>query len=221
MRRIEKRGEVNVLCDDYGCSPATKAEAEFFDEITRLRAEVASLTAQLQSGESFHAVAVRQRDAAWGEVETLKATLTQQCKGFRADVEKLEAEVEALKAENLRLDAAVLDWLYANGPNGWIEKLRVAVEDLTADRDSWRDQASARAADAVRFMQERDAARAEVEALRADAERYRWLREQHWFDSPICVVVNPKTQLLLGTHCPFGEKLDEKIDAARAAQGGE
>lgn len=39
MRRIEKRGEVNVLCDDYGCSPATKAEAEFFDEITRLRAE--------------------------------------------------------------------------------------------------------------------------------------------------------------------------------------
>ena len=175
MRRIEKRGEVNVLCDDYGCSPATKAEAEFFDEITRLRAEVASLTAQLQSGESFHAVAVHQRDAAWGEVETLKATLTQQCKGFRADVEKLEAEVEALKAENLRLDAAVLDWLYANGPNGWIEKLRVAVEDLTADRDSWRDQASARAADAVRFMQERDAARAEVEALKAKNEKlWRW-----------------------------------------------
>lgn len=73
MRRIEKRGEVNVLCDDYGCSPATKAEAEFFDEITRLRAEVASLTAQLQSGESFHSVAVRQRDAAWGEVEALRA----------------------------------------------------------------------------------------------------------------------------------------------------
>jgi cell division septum initiation protein DivIVA len=102
MRRIEKRGEVNVLCDDYGCSPATKAEAEFFDEITRLRAEVALLTAQLQSGESFHAVAVRQRDAAWREVEALKATMTQQCKGFRADVEKLEAEVEALRADALK-----------------------------------------------------------------------------------------------------------------------
>ena len=73
-------------------------------EITRLRAEVASLTAQLQSGESFHAVAVHQRDAAWREVETLKATLTQQCKGFRADVEKLEAEVEALRADADRLD---------------------------------------------------------------------------------------------------------------------
>ena len=48
MRRIEKRGEVNVLCDDYGCSPATKAEAEFFDEITRLRAEVEELRADAE-----------------------------------------------------------------------------------------------------------------------------------------------------------------------------
>ena len=48
MRRIEKRGEVNVLCDDYGCSPATKAEAEFFDEITRLRAEVEALRADAE-----------------------------------------------------------------------------------------------------------------------------------------------------------------------------
>ena len=80
MRRIEKRGVVNVLCDDYGCSPATKAEAEFFDEITRLRAEVADLA---------H-----------------------------------------------------------------------ALREMTDDRDSWREQESARAAEAVRFMQERDALRA-------------------------------------------------------------
>ena len=75
MRRIEKRGAVNVLCDDdgNGCMPATRAEVEFFDELTRLRADVASLTAQLQSGESFHAVAARQRDAAWREVEALRA----------------------------------------------------------------------------------------------------------------------------------------------------
>ena len=42
-------------------------------EVERLRADVASLTAQLQSGESFHAVAVRQRDAAWKEIEALRA----------------------------------------------------------------------------------------------------------------------------------------------------
>lgn len=83
MRRIEKRGAVNVLCDDDGdgCMPATRAEIEFFVEIGRLRAKVASLTAQLQSGESFHAVAVRQRDAAWKEIEAL-----------RADAERLTGE---------------------------------------------------------------------------------------------------------------------------------
>lgn len=86
------------------CAPKNEREWWAFAEIGRLRAEVASLTAQLQSGESFHAVAVRQRDAAWGEVEKLKATLTQQCKGFRADVEKLEADVEALRADADRLD---------------------------------------------------------------------------------------------------------------------
>ena len=48
MRRIEKRGAVNVLCDDDGCSPATKAEAEFFDEIERLRAEVEALRADAE-----------------------------------------------------------------------------------------------------------------------------------------------------------------------------
>jgi len=47
MRRIEKRGAVNVLCDDdgNGCMPATRAEIEFFDEIERLRAEVEALRA--------------------------------------------------------------------------------------------------------------------------------------------------------------------------------
>ena len=132
------------------CAPKNEREWWAFAEIGRLRAEVASLTAQLQSGESFHAVAVHQRDAAWGEVETLKATLTQQCKGFRADVEKLEAEVEA---------------------------------------------------------------------LRADAERYRWLREQHWNDSPMCVVMNPRACVKLGSDCPSDERLDAAIDAAIKLEG--
>ena len=122
MRRIEKRGAVNVLCDDdgNGCMPATRAEIEFFDEIERLRAENKSIGGEAdawresaitcqRSASEF----ARQRDIlllerdSFGqqliivraEVEKLKATLTQQCKGFRADVEKLEAEVEALRAD--------------------------------------------------------------------------------------------------------------------------
>jgi hypothetical protein len=56
--------------------------------------------------------------------------------------------------------------------------------------------------------------RAEVEALRADAERYRWLREQHWNDSPMCVVMNPRACVKLGSDCPSDERLDAAIDAA-------
>ena len=91
--------------------------AQHLRDAIDLRAEVEALTAQLQSGESFHAVAVRQRDAAWKEIEALKATLTQQCKGFRADVEKLEAEVAALRA-----DAERYRWMKAEVkriPPGW------------------------------------------------------------------------------------------------------
>ena len=96
-----------------------------------------------------------------------------------------------------------------------LTRLRAEVEDLTADRDSWIEQASARTADAVQFMQERDAARAEVEALRADAEK--------------------KDALLVRAHDMLGyigcspegasndvrmaEELQRDIDAARAAQG--
>ena len=61
--------------------------------------------------------------------------------------------------------------------------------------------------------------RAEVEALRADAERYRWLRAQHWHDGPMCVVVAPKQSVKLGADCPSEERLDAFIYAARAAQG--
>ena len=58
---------------------------------------------------------------------------------------------------------------------------------------------------------------AELEAMRADAERYRWLRQQHWYEAALCVVVNPKNAVKLGHDCPSLERLDAAIDAARAA----
>ncbi len=90
MRRIEKRGAVNVLCDDDGNGrmPATRAEIEFFDEIERLR-----------------------------------------------------AEVEALKAENERQFTALNDWLYANGPNGWIDLLRHELAAMTTEVEALRADA--------------------------------------------------------------------------------
>ena len=51
-----------------------------------------------------------------------------------------------------------------------------------------------------------------------DAKRYRWLREQAWFDGPLCVLRDPKNVLTrgrgLGADCPSGDRLDAAIDAA-------
>lgn len=59
----------------------------------------------------------------------------------------------------------------------------------------------------------------EVQALRKDAERYRWLRQQHWSDSEICVVTNPKQAVMLGHECPSLDRLDAAIDHARRIEG--
>lgn len=47
-----------------------------------------------------------------------------------------------------------------------------------------------------------------------DAMRYRWLRAQHWGDSNLCVVKDPKDAVKLGRYCPSGGWLDAAIDDA-------
>jgi hypothetical protein len=53
----------------------------------------------------------------------------------------------------------------------------------------------------------------ELTALFNDAERYRWLRAQGWFDNTICAVWRPKDAMKLGHVAPSGEQLDVAIDA--------
>lgn len=50
-----------------------------------------------------------------------------------------------------------------------------------------------------------------------DSARYRWLREQTWDAGPLVAVCQPKKAVKLGFDCPSGERLDQAIDAARAA----
>ena len=45
-----------------------------------------------------------------------------------------------------------------------------------------------------------------------DAERYRWLRVQNWFSSPLAVVTKPIEAIKLGYDCPSGNRLDALID---------
>lgn len=52
----------------------------------------------------------------------------------------------------------------------------------------------------------------DVARLQRDAERYRFLREQHWYDGDIAVVKNPKECVAPGSMCPSFDNLDATID---------
>jgi len=54
---------------------------------------------------------------------------------------------------------------------------------------------------------------AERDTLKADAERYRKLRDMNWYDGPLCVVRAPKGKVRPGTDCPSRERLDEVLDS--------
>jgi len=62
---------------------------------------------------------------------------------------------------------------------------------------------------------------AEIDRLRKDAERYRWLRLQHWHDSTLAVVLNPRESIKLGYTSPSKTHLDELIDEALKGSGPE
>lgn len=67
-------------------------------------------------------------------------------------------------------------------------------------------------------LREIERLRAERDALRADAVRYRWLRESAYDKRGLCVVdqQDGRNAIRLGTYCPSHELLDAAIDAAMA-----
>jgi hypothetical protein len=58
-------------------------------------------------------------------------------------------------------------------------------------------------------------------SIMLDAARYRWLRQQHWSDGPLCVVLRPREAVKLGYFCPSLEYLDDLIDAEMGDPGME
>ena|SRR5258708_3374605 len=90
-----------------------------------------------------------------------------------------------------------------------LAKADAEIDGLREIINSPDAMASARAANALLT--------AEIDGLKRDAERYRWLREQHWNEADIAVVCYPKKSVKLGFDCPSGQRLDEAIDAAIAA----
>lgn len=138
-----------------------------------------------------------------------------------ADLESATAERDRLRAEAelLRMQLAACGVVaMSNTPEsaGW-------------SRDMHPDYMSASCQDVMRAVDREMALRAEVEALRQDAERYRWLRDgaseqseqsDPW-DSvghiqPPLVCLKPGLQV-----AQTGDDLDSAIDAAMAAKEGE
>lgn len=78
----------------------------------------------------------------------------------------------------------------------------------------WLGQCDCLAAQLIDVTSERDKLKSENEALRRDAKRYRFLRNQHWPVAYLAVVVNPKVSVKLGHDCPSGDRLDEQVDGA-------
>lgn len=93
-----------------------------------------------------------------------------------------------------------------------IERLEAEVKRMTSIAYA------AHGAFRMETLAERDQLKAENDALRKDAERYRWIRTADWWRSPVCAISNPKEQAKLGSDCPSGERLDAQIDAAMAKE---
>lgn len=99
------------------------------------------------------------------------------------EIEQLQDRVKELEAINLGLT----DWEVT--ARQWADDWRTVKKEcyaLLAERDHWKSQAEVEAVVCGRYRDERDALKAENEALRKDAERYRWVRSQA---SPIQVFI--------------------------------
>lgn len=122
---------------------------------------------------------------------------------LRASIAELEAELERVKR------AAI------NGMNAATAHGHGLVEQAARLRAESNPDAleSERAANAM-LTEQLQQAEAERDALRADAERYRWLREKYTI-----VLLNGETEMRI-THGPRASSksgIDDVIDAARGA----
>jgi hypothetical protein len=99
-----------------------------------------------------------------------------------AEIERLKVEREALRAE-LREATEAVDDPAVNNLRTLPEAIRMLQERAKraeAERDALRSLLTT--AGLASAQEEHNKVRAERDAFRADAERYRWLREQYWIE---------------------------------------
>jgi predicted RNase H-like nuclease (RuvC/YqgF family) len=130
----------------------------------------------------------------------------------------LTAENAALRAEvaHLRIYSSSLDEQRIEG-DAEIERLADEVEGLIESRDAYRDSCEDRADRIDRLGESVQRLTAERDALRADAERYRWLRSEHARHDPICHLMWKRNGDRSCGEWVNTAVLDTSIDLARAA----
>ena len=148
------------------------------------------------------------------------------CAGLRAEVERLKAKAAAFdewlaKTEWVQETAQARD-LGKHRADVMRERIESLQDAGARDyADMRRMQASYREADRARraLIEDRDTLQAEVERLRQDAERYRWLAghcrstSEHWGGRWSIVVEGPTPK----TH-DSEDDFDAAVDAAREGE---
>ena len=118
--------------------------------------------------------------------------------GTAARLAELEKEVERLRLQLAACGVVAM----ANTP-----------ESAAKAREMHDDYRSASCEDVARAVDREMEARAEVERLRVDAERYRWLRDAHPLDGKLWIAMGvPHSPA--GISCWRHEQADAAIDAA-------
>ena len=118
----------------------------------------------------------------------------------------------ALIADNEALTARIND-MHADRVEAVAEIVvqGLEVDQLTTENEALRGLYQMHKATETREMRY---LKTENEALRKDAERYRWLRGQNWSQSEMAVVCQPKKAVKLGFDCSSEGRLDSAIDSA-------
>lgn len=112
------------------------------------------------------------------------------------------------------------EWMWAKPDGGLVGMVRedahlAALSAVTAEQDAERDQAREWLKEHYELQAERDQLRAEVESLRKDAERYRWLRDQAPMARAEWEIGGKSFGMMRGTE-PV--EVDATVDAAMAAK---
>lgn len=196
---VASGGGLNQVCADLGPSNALYIAASNPSAVLALIAEVEGLHAQHGRDSAELRSLCQARDDARKERDQLKAAneqLTeaignQTARRFVGDDD--QRKIDDLVAAGIREDKRL------------IGQLKAKIEQQAEEYDkAWRHDLNDK--NNVQVLA------AEVDALRKDAERYRWLRKQNWFDSDIAVVRSPNESIKIGYDCQSNERLDNYID---------